>query len=327
MESPFTHNTIASGNDFLSRKKDVSQLVSIIADGRHAVIYEPPRTGKNSLINMALNQFENNPGYHFTRISLLSTVDTDDFLQQLYRIQSLPPQPKPVILIEEFQNVLRLNGWERLLHSMEKEWQTPESPVYIISGSGVNAMKYIFEERKFFYRLYDRIMLSPIDEKVFSDHIIKTFKRVGRVIEPAQTEYIYNLADGHPWYIWQIANSCFNLTKGYLSDALLNEAVDTILYTHATRFQEITEGLSRYQVYLLRAIFDGVTKVSATDVIAKYRLNSSANVHRIKEALTKKEVIVFNAQDAPRIIDPMFRVWLDRFYFKTGKTLNTHYTV
>lgn len=45
MESPFTHNTIATGSDFLSRKKDVSQLVSIIADGRHAVIYEPPRTG------------------------------------------------------------------------------------------------------------------------------------------------------------------------------------------------------------------------------------------------------------------------------------------
>ena len=48
MESPFTHNSIATGSDFLSRKKDVSQLVSIIADGRHAVIYEPPRTGKRS---------------------------------------------------------------------------------------------------------------------------------------------------------------------------------------------------------------------------------------------------------------------------------------
>jgi hypothetical protein len=321
MESPFTNNSIATGNDFLSRKKDVSHLVSIIADGRHAVIYEPPRTGKRSLIQMALSQYEQNPGYHISQLSLLSTIDTEDFQHQLDEIQSLPSEPRQVVCIEEFQNILRLEGYDKLLRQMEKEWQRPGGPVYIVSGSGVNAMKYIFEEKKFFYRLYDRVTLSPIDEKLISDHIIRTFLRVGRVVEPQQTEYIYSIADGHPWYIWQIANSCFNLTKGYLSDSLLSEAIDSLLYTHFTHFQEIVDSLSRYQVYLLRAIFDGVSKVSSTEVIHRYRLNSSANVHRIKEALTKKEVIMFDAQDNPRIIDPVFRVWLDRFYFKTMTTV------
>lgn len=139
-----------------------------------------------------------------------------------------------------------------------------------------------------FYRLYERVGLSPIDEKSVSDHIIKTFLRVGRVVEPEQTEYIYDITEGHPWYIWQIANSCFNLTKGYLSDSLLNEAVSSLLYTHSIRFQEITESLSRYQIYLLRAVFDGITRISSSEVISQYRLNSSANVHRLKEALTKK---------------------------------------
>ena len=321
MESPFTNSAIATGNDFLSRKKDVSHLVSIIADGRHAVIYEPPRTGKRSLIQMALSQYEQNPGYHISQLSLLSTIDTEDFQHQLDEIQSLPSEPRQVVCIEEFQNILRLEGYDKLLRQMEKEWQRPGGPVYIVSGSGVNAMKYIFEEKKFFYRLYDRVTLSPIDEKLISDHIIRTFLRVGRVVEPQQTEYIYSLTDGHPWYIWQIANSCFNLTKGYLSDSLLSEAIDSLLYTHFTHFQEIVDSLSRYQVYLLRAIFDGVSKVSSTEVIHRYRLNSSANVHRIKEALTKKEVIMFDAQDNPRIIDPVFRVWLDRFYFKTMTTV------
>ena len=322
MESPFTHNTIATGSDFLSRKKDVSQLVSIIADGRHAVIYEPPRTGKRSLIQMALSQYSGNPGYHVTTFSLLNTVDAEDFLHRLEEILAMPVSPRPIAVIEEFQNIMRLDGWEKLMHTMEKEWQRPDGPLFIISGSGVNAMKHIFEEKKFFYRLYERITLSPIDERLISDHIIKTFLRVGRVVEPAQAEFIYNLCDGHPWYIWQIANSCFNLTKGYLSNSLLSEAVDSLLYTHAIRFQEITDGLSRYQVYLLRAIFDGVTKISSTEVINRYRLNSSANVHRLKEALTKKEVVVFDTMDSPRIIDPLFRVWLDRFYFKTEKTYN-----
>ena len=184
-----------------------------------------------------------------------------------------------------------------------------------------HAMKLIFEEKKFFYRMFERVRLSPIDERVISDHITRTFQKVGRVIEPHQTEYIYNITDGHPWYIWQLAECCFNLTKGYLSDNMLAEAVDTLLYTHAIRFQETVDNLSRYQLYLLRAIFDGVTKVSSSSIINKYSLNSSANVHRVKEALTKKEVVIFETQDSPRIIDPIFRVWLDRYYFKTNKTL------
>lgn len=320
MESPFTHNTIATGSDFLSRKKDASQLVSIIADGRHAVIYEPPRTGKRSLIHAALSSYEHNPGYHISHLSFLDIIDTDNLTHILEDISSLPPSPKQVIYIEEFQNILRLDGWENAARILETIWQKPDGPSFILSGSGVNAMKHIFEVKKFFYRQYERVRLSPLDEGQVSDRIIKTFLRVGRVVEPSQTEYIYSITEGHPWYIWQIANSCFNLTKGYLTDSLLEEAIESLLYTHSIRFQEITDGLSRYQTYLLRAVFDGVTKVSSTEIINRYRLNSSANVHRLKEALTKKEVVVFDAQDIPHIIDPMFRVWLDRFYFKTGKT-------
>ncbi len=316
MESPFTHNSIASGNDFLSRKKDVSHLVSTISDGRHAVIYEPPRTGKRSLINMAAEKLAGAAGSQIIYASLLNTIDASDFRSWLEHISSM--DSRTVISLEEFQNILRLENWETLIHLMERQLQKENGPLFIISGSGVNAMKHIFEEKKMFYRLYERVGLSPIDEKSVSDHIIKTFLRVGRVVEPEQTEYIYDITEGHPWYIWQIANSCFNLTKGYLSDSLLNEAVSSLLYTHSIRFQEITESLSRYQIYLLRAVFDGITRISSSEVISQYRLNSSANVHRLKEALTKKEVIVFDSQDVPRIIDPIFRLWLAKFYFKTN---------
>ena len=80
-----------------------------------------------------------------------------------------------------------------------------------------------------------------------------------------------------------------------------------------------TTSSRHYQLYFLKAVFDGITKVSSSDVIERYRLNSSANVHRIKEALTKKEVISIDAQDTPTIIDPIFRLWLERFYFKDNK--------
>ena len=310
MESPFTYNCTASGNSFLARKKEVSQTVLNIRSRVHTVIYEPPKTGKQSLIDMAVSQSGLTPAC----IDMIGMIDADELLRALQDTSD-----HTIIYIKNFQNLLRLPDWEKtaavLSHSMQKE----DAPVYILSGSGINAMKHIFEEKKLFYRQYERVRLSPIDERSVTDHIIKTFLRVGRVVEQSQAERIYNTADGHPWYIWQIADTCFNLTKGYLSDGIITEAVDSLLYTHSVRFQETVDSLSRYQLYFLKAVFDGITKVSSSDVIERYRLNSSANVHRIKEALTKKEVISIDAQDTLTIIDPIFRLWLERFYFKDNK--------
>lgn len=321
MESPFTHNTIASGNNFLARKKEVTQIASNIRDGIHTVIYEPPKTGKESAVRMALSQpATERPAV--STVDMLSMTDAEEFTGAIRnQAPSSDNARRSIIYIKNFQNLLKFEEWEKTAAMLSREMQRDNSPVYIITGSGINAMKHIFEEKKLFYRQFMHIPLSPIDEKSVTEHIIKTFLRVGRVVEQSQAEYIYNIADGHPWYIWQIANSCFNLTKGYLSNSLIAEAIESLLFTHSVRFQETVDNLSRYQIYFLRAVFDGISKASSLDVIEHYRLNSSANVHRVKEAMTKKEVISIDSQDTPHIIDPIFRLWLERSYFKTSDTI------
>ena len=314
MESPFTYNTTASGNNFLARKKEVSQIALNIQNRVPSVIYEPPKTGKQSAIDMALSQIRSASELTSACIDMINIIDSEEMTRKMQEADG-----SALIYIKNFQNILRLQDWEKTVAALSRDMQRENAPAYIISGSGINAMKYIFEDRKLFYRQYERVRLSPIDERSVTDHIIKTFLRVGRVVEQSQAEYIYNVADGHPWYIWQIAETCFGLTKGYLSNSLIAKAVDSLLFTHSVRFQETVDNLSRYQLYFLRAVFDGISKSSSSEVIEQYRLNSSANVHRIKEALTKKEVITIDGQDTPRIIDPIFRLWLERFYFTDKK--------
>ena len=209
MESPFTYNCTASGNSFLARKKEVSQTVLNIRSRVHTVIYEPPKTGKQSLIDMAVSQSGLTPAC----IDMIGMIDADELLHAL---QDTPEHT--LVYIKNFQNILRLPDWERAAADLSHRMQSDDAPAYILSGSGINAMKYIFEEKKLFYRQFDRVRLSPIDERSVTDHIIRTFLKVGRVVEQSQAERIYNTADGHPWYIWQIADTCFSLTKGYLSD-------------------------------------------------------------------------------------------------------------
>ena len=73
--------------------------------------------------------------------------------------------------------------------------------------------------------------------------------------------------------------------------------------------------LTTFQVSLLRAVVDGHVKFSSAEVIKKYGLNSSANVRRLKDALCKKEIITFDENDVPQIIDPLFEYWVTRNFF------------
>ena len=216
MESPFTHNTIASGNDFLSRKREVSQTVLNIRNRINTVIYEPPKTGKDSLVHMAISQC---PGLSTAYIDLLSIVDNGDLSHRLQAADG-----HTLIYIKNFQSILRLDDWSKAVHAISRQMLRDDAPVYIITGSGINAMKHIFEDHKLMYRQYERIRFSAIDERSVTEHIVRTFLKVGRVVSQEQAEYIYNIADGHPWYIWQIADYCFNITKGYLSGNAVTEA-------------------------------------------------------------------------------------------------------
>jgi hypothetical protein len=94
------------------------------------------------------------------------------------------------------------------------------------------------------------------------------------------------------------------------------DALRTIISIHEPRFYSIVNDLTDHQLSLLLAILDGVTRFSASDVIEKYRLNSSANVRRVKDALKKKEVITFNEKDEPVILDPLFEYWVSNHYFE-----------
>lgn len=220
-----------------------------------------------------------------------------------------------ITYIENFNNILLFDDADALLKLLEKEWTKHKNATYLITGSELNAMKWIFEEEKYFYNFAEYIPLSPLEEKGVADHIIRTFLKVGRVVDQDLALSIYHSVEGHPWYIWQISSICFSLTKGYLNDKIIQEATYSVLTIHEPRFKEMVSGLSNFQVNFLKAVFDGITKFSSAEILEKYSLNSSANVHRLKEALKKKEIITFNEKDEPYIIDPLFKLWLKKYFF------------
>ena len=82
---------------------------------------------------------------------------------------------------------------------------------------------------------------------------------------------------------------------------------------------KLPSDLTNFQTRLLRAIIDGHTQFSSSEIIRTYGLNSSANVKRLKDALVKKEIVHFDDDDTPRLLDPLFEYWLTKYYFEIQK--------
>jgi hypothetical protein len=119
----------------------------------------------------------------------------------------------------------------------------------------------------------------------------------------------------HVWYLNHLAAICDSMSKGFINEGIMVEALNSMISIHEPRFMNMIDDLTDHQISLLKAVLDGVVKFSASDVIEKYRLNSSANVRRVKDALRKKEVITFNEKDEPVILDSLFEYWLENYYF------------
>ena len=380
METPFVYDKYITGKYFLGRKKECSVMANLLAAREHVSLYEPPKTGKMSLIRQTLINMRS-MGVQFVApfVDMLSVRTLSDFLiafgtsvlkasastpeeysrivkthladthfvfdhmrysmdeelvslnwtpdlNDVEKMMRLPVEMAKeksilyIMILNEFHNILNAPEGEKVLKILEAQFALREEPytaTFVMSGGMVNAMKYIFEEKRFFYRQANHIALTKVDEREIVEHIVKGFLNMtGKSFDRNLAMGACELFKSNLWYVNHLAAICDALSKGFVTEAMMTEALNSMISVHEPRFISIVNDLTDHQLSLLRAVLDGVVKFSASDVIEKYHLNSSANVRRVKDALKKKEVLTFNEKDEPVILDPLFEYWVSTFYFK-----------
>lgn len=229
---------------------------------------------------------------------------------------------KVFLIVDEFQNVDLADDGELVFKLMEEAIDGAKAEglklfSYIFIGSQVNAMDDIFVKRHFFYRRATRLRLSKVDEREIVERIIKGFLAGGKVIDRDLISGACRLFKCNLFYINHFTSVCDSLSKGYIMEPVLLEALATVIAVNRGRFIAMMNDLTTFQVSLLKAIIDGYSKFSTAEVIRRYSLNSSANVRRLKDALMKKEILAFVGEEGkPVILDPLFEYWLRNYYFK-----------
>ena len=226
-----------------------------------------------------------------------------------------------LLIIDEFQNVNLTEDGYRVLRALDEVIREEADAghkrfSFVFSGSMVNAMKEIFESSRLFYRRVTRVPLSQVDEREISDHVIKGFLAGGKVMEKNLLIGACRLFKNNLWYINHFSAICNSMSKGYIMEPVLVDALSCLISAHEPRFRAMMNGLTTFQVSLLRATVEGNTRFSASEVIRRYSLNSSANVKRVKDALMKKEILTFDSEDKPEFLDPLFDYWIRKYYFE-----------
>ena len=256
-------------------------------------------------------------------LSLTWDIDETDIRAMLslpYRIAEAKGE-RLVVIIEEFNNIMLFEDGQKLLRIFEDVVRgAPRGRCsYLFTGSRVNAMKQIFEVKVFFHRLVTRVKLSDIDAREITDHIVRGFLTSGKVIDRDTMMSVCKRFRCNVWYINHFAAICDYLTKGYITDATLVDALQVLIAVHEPRFKEMMADLTGFQIAMLKATLAGCKRFSSSEVIERYQLHSSANVRRLKEALCKKEIITFDENDDPVVLDPLFEYWARTYFFKMSE--------
>ena len=351
MDLPFAFEKMAAGGAILGRSREIGEIAAALEPGgKSLAIYGGPRSGKETLVAEAIEQVQSRRrNLLVCRIDLFNIRSYEAFsalwrrrmqecAAEVNRDALLPfeisfdeiPDAKifdlpgiiaaeagkqMVVYFQEFQNLIRFEDDSFNLDLLERSWGRQRNVRFLFTGSSVNAMKSIFEERKCFYSQCRSLELEALDRRTVCEYIRSSFLNTGRVIEMEEALAICEMAGGNMWYVKQLCAFCYAMPAGYVNRKIVNQARDMLLAIHEPRFKQILLDLTANQINLLHAVVDGVQKFTSAETLETYRLNSSAGVVRSRDALQKKEVLTFDRDDNARLIDPLFEYWLRNYYF------------
>lgn len=217
------------------------------------------------------------------------------------------------IAIDEFQQIAEYpeKGTEALLRSYI---QFAQHVHFIFSGSKFHLMVEIFGSPKHpFYQSTEMMGLKPLDSDVYYDFCLQFFKEKGGNIEKDIFEYLYNMFEGHTWYIQCIMNRLYEANTNVESIEQVNAAILSILAGREPQFESLSQFFTDNQFSLLKAIAkEGiVAQPTAGRFIKSHNLSGASSTKAALKVLEDKE-LVYRKPEGYIIYDRFMDLWLKR---------------
>ena len=222
---------------------------------------------------------------------------------------------KFVICIDEFQNISEFESPMDIQKKMRSHWQKHRNVSYCLYGSKRHMLMDVFTSPSMpFYKFGDIIFLNKISLGDWILFIQKRFVDSGKKIGTNEAGMVAELTDCHPYYVQQLAQQAWLRTGVLCTKEIIEESFQDLVLQLSMLFQNLTDGLSRTQLSLLKALTDNVNQLSSQSTVMEYRLGTSANVIKLKKMLMSKEIIDIQGNQIS-FLDPLYKFWLQEYFF------------
>jgi len=225
-----------------------------------------------------------------------------------------------VVCVDEFQNIAEFNEPLAFQKKLRAHWQGHTHVTYCLYGSKRHMMMEVFASPSMpFYKFGDLLFLEKIALEKWVSFITQRFSETGKEISETNAQLIAELAERHPYYVQQLAQITWMRSSKKCEEKDVREAHEQLVRQLSLLFQNMTDSLTSTQVNFLKAVIEGAPQLSAKETLSNYRLGTSANVLRIKEALVNKEVLDVQGSQI-EFLDPIYKHWLKDVYFNARGT-------
>lgn len=187
---------------------------------------------------------------------------------------------------------------------------------FIFAGSEKHMLELMFEKRsRPFYKSADNMDLDAIPREVYKNFICEKFSEKGRKIDNDVAGNVYDLFEGHTYYVQKTMNEAFYNTAPDEECTMetVNYSLQTVLSSNESLYKEYLSKLTLRQKTLLYAIaHDGwATQITSAAFIKRHKLASASSVQAAAKKLMEEELVV-EENKRYRVSDRFFGMWIKR---------------
>ncbi len=235
-------------------------------------------------------------------------------LKEIFHYLSIADKPC-IIAIDEFQQIAKYpeKNIEALLRS---HIQKAANCNFIFAGSQRHMMQEMFlSSSRPFYRSSDMLELKAIERPVYISFVVKQFAAGHKKISPENAGKVYDLFNGHTFYVQKTFNEAFADTPSGKECTLpiIKSAINCIVSYYDGIFREALSNVSEKQKELLYAIAaDGEAKqITSATFFKKHSLYSTGSVQAAAKKLLEKDLITY-ADCTYSVTDKLFALWINK---------------
>lgn len=214
-----------------------------------------------------------------------------------------------VMCLDEFQNIQHFKDPVGFQKKLRANWQHHRGVHYLFYGSKRHLMVQLFESSEMpFYRFGHVLYLQKIASLDWTSFLVRKFRYSKKRLSAELAMKIVEEMDSNSYYVQHLSFLVWYATQEEVTPKIIQQCKETLVNNLAPQFALQVEGLSRYQINLLKAIASGQEKLTSIQTVKSYDLGTGATVIRSKDSLVEKDILIQEIGGL-EFSDPAFKIW------------------